>query len=96
MSVVIDFSIFPVDKGASVSPYVARVVQVIRDSCLPYQVTPMGTCIEGDWSEVMALVDRCFKVLEQDSDRIYLTVKGDYRRGQKGRMESKVRAVESS
>lgn len=47
MSVVIDFSIFPVDKGASVSPYVARVVQVIRDSCLPYQVTPMGTCIEG-------------------------------------------------
>jgi uncharacterized protein (TIGR00106 family) len=93
MSVLIDFSIFPVDKGSSVSPYVAKVVQVIKDSGLSYQVGPMGTCIEGLWPEVMALVDRCFKTLEADSDRIYLTIKGDFRRGQDGRMASKVKAV---
>lgn len=93
MSVLVDFSIFPVDKGSSVSPYVAKVVRVIRESGLAYQVGPMGTCIEGPWAEVMAVVDQCFQTLEAHSDRIYLTIKGDFRRGTSGRMASKVKAV---
>lgn len=93
MSILIDFSIFPVDKGSSVSAYVSKVVRVIRDSGLAYQVGPMGTCIEGPWTEVMTVIDRCFKTLEADSDRIYLTIKGDFRRGTSGRIESKVKAV---
>lgn len=93
MSVLVDFSIFPVDKGSSVSPYVTKVVRVIRESGLAYQVGPMGTCIEGPWGEVMAVIDQCFKILEADSDRIYLTIKGDFRRGTSGRIESKVKAV---
>ncbi|MBN1546561.1 MAG: MTH1187 family thiamine-binding protein [Syntrophaceae bacterium] len=93
MSMLIDFAIFPVDKGSSVSPYVTKVVQVIKDSGLAYRVGPMGTCIEGPWSEVLALVDKCFKTLEADSDRIYFTIKGDFRRGTTGRIDSKVKAV---
>jgi uncharacterized protein (TIGR00106 family) len=93
MSILIDFSIFPVDKGSSVSPYVSKVIQVIRESGLACQVGPMGTCIEGPWAEVMTVVDHCFKTLEADSDRIYLTIKGDFRRGTSGRIESKVKAV---
>ena len=93
MSILVDFSIFPVDKGSRVSPYVAKVVRVIRESGLAYQVGPMGTCIEGHWAEVMAVVDQCFQTLEADSDRIYLTIKGDFRRGTSGRIESKVKAV---
>ncbi|MDX9745440.1 MAG: MTH1187 family thiamine-binding protein [Syntrophales bacterium] len=93
MSVLIDFSIFPVDKGSSVSAYVSRVVQVIRGSGIDFQVGPMGTCIEGSWGEVWPLIDRCFKTLATDSDRIYLTIKGDFRRGASGRIEGKVKAV---
>lgn len=93
MSILVDFSIFPVDKGSSVSAYVSRVVRVIRESGLAYQVGPMGTCIEGPWAEVMAVIDQCFKILEADSDRIYLTIKGDFRRGTAGRIISKVKAV---
>ncbi len=94
MSVLIDFSIFPVDKGSHVGPYVAKVVRLIKESGLACRVGPMGTCIEGSWPEVMALVDQCFKTLETESDRIYLTIKGDFRRGEAGRIESKVKAVE--
>lgn len=93
MSILVDFSIFPVDKGSSVSAHVAKVVRVIRESGLAYQVGPMGTCIEGPWAEVMAVIDRCFQTLEAESDRIYLTIKGDFRRGKSGRMASKVKAV---
>jgi uncharacterized protein (TIGR00106 family) len=90
---MVDFSIFPVDKGSSVSAYVSKVVQVIRESGLAYQVGPMGTCIEGPWAEVMNVIDHCFQILEADSDRIYLTIKGDFRRGMSGRIESKVKSV---
>ena len=63
MSVIVEFSIFPMDKGESLSPYVARALNVIQESGLAYELNPMGTCVEGEWSEVMALVDRCFQGL---------------------------------
>jgi uncharacterized protein YqgV (UPF0045/DUF77 family) len=53
----------------------------------------MGTCVEGDWKEVMALVDRCFQTLQKDSRRVYLALKADYREGPPGRLKSKVQSV---
>ena len=95
MSTIIEISIFPTDKGTSVSPYVARALGIIKDSGLSYELNPMGTCIEGEWEAVMAVVHRCFKALETDCDRIYLTLKADYRKGPEGRMAQKVTSVES-
>jgi uncharacterized protein (TIGR00106 family) len=94
VSVILDFSIFPVDKGESVSAYVSRAVKIIQESGLPYKLGPMGTCIEGEWDEAMTLVDRCFQALKQDCSRIYMTIKIDYRSGAVNRMEGKIRSVE--
>lgn len=93
MSTIVEFSIFPMDKGESLSPYVARALKLIQDSGLSYELNPMGTCVEGQWKEVMALVDRCFQVLEKDCNRINLSLKADYRKGPAGRMKSKVVSV---
>lgn len=93
MSVIVEFSIFPMDKGESLSPYVARAINMIQDSGLPYELNPMGTCVEGEWSDVMALVDRCFQAMQKDSDRINLSLKADYRKGPCGRLKSKVASV---
>lgn len=94
MSVIVDFSIFPVDKGESVSAYVSRAVKLIKESGLPYKVGPMGTAVEGEWDDVMALVKRCFDAMKEDSSRVYMTIKVDYRRGAAGRMEGKIQSVE--
>ena len=94
MSVLIDFSIFPVGKGESVSPYVAQMLKIIKESGLSYKLGPMGTSIEGDWHEVMAVVSLCFEELREDCHRIYLSIKADYRKGVSGRIEGKVRSVE--
>jgi uncharacterized protein (TIGR00106 family) len=93
MSVIVEFSIFPMDKGESLSPYVARAIKTIQESGLPYELNPMGTCVEGEWSDVMALVDRCFQALEKDCKRINLSLKADYRKGPSGRMKRKVASV---
>lgn len=93
MSVIVNLALFPSDKGESVSPYVARALRVIEQSGLPHELHAMGTCLEGEWDEVMAVVGRCFRELERDCDRIYLTLAADYRRGASGRMTAKVTSV---
>lgn len=94
MSLVAELSLFPLDKGQSVGEYVARAVAIIRESGLPHQLTPMGTCIEGEWSEVMGVVQRCFEALAADSDRVYLTIKIDWRRGRTNGLQAKTESVE--
>ena len=94
MSVLIHFSIFPTDKGTSVSPYVARAIGIIRESGLPYKMGPMSTAIEGEWETVMGVVERCFAELRQDCDRIYMTLQMDYRKGAVNRIEGKIKSVE--
>jgi len=96
MSTLIDFSIFPVDKGESVSPYVARVMTIIKDSGLQYKLGPMGTTIEGEWDELMAMVTSCFKELKKDCGRIYMSIKVDYREVGSNRIVSKVKSVGGS
>jgi uncharacterized protein (TIGR00106 family) len=95
VSVIVDFSIFPVGKGESVSVYVSRAVKIIKESGLPYKLGPMGTCVEGKWDEVTALVGRCLDALKQDCDRVYMTIKVDYRKGPSGRMGAKIQSIET-
>lgn len=94
MSVIAELSLFPMDKGEGVSAFVARAVGLIRQSGLPHQLTPMGTCVEGEWDEVMAVVDACFKALCADSSRVYLTLKVDWRKGRSGGLAGKTASVE--
>ena len=95
MSVIIDLSIFPVDQRVSVSPYVARAVKIIEKSGLAYELHPMGTCIEGEWPAVLEVVDQCFKDLQKDCDRVYLTMRADYRKDRSGGLKGKVESVKS-
>ena len=93
MSVIIDFSIYPLDKGASLSPYVARAVRIIRDSGLPHRFGPMGTSVEGEWDQVMGILGECFEDLKKDSGRISMSIKLDYRKAPGGRIERKMTSV---
>ena len=91
-----EFSIWPMDKGESVGPYVARALDIVDKSGLPYKLGPLGTCIEGEWPEVMAVIQKCYEALEKDSNRTACTVKMDWRRGPAGRLQSKVASVEQT
>jgi len=95
MSVIVELSLFPMDKGQSVSAYVARAVGIIRASGLAHELTPMGTCIEGEWPEVLGVVDACFQALAAESDRVYLTMKADWRRGRTCGLAGKTASVEA-
>ncbi|WP_240702863.1 MTH1187 family thiamine-binding protein [Thermodesulfobacterium sp. TA1] len=88
-------SIFPLDKGESVSSYVARAVEIIERSNHPYVMTPMETVIETEtMEEALKIAEECFKALEKDCNRIIVNIKIDYRKGKSGRIKSKIESVE--
>lgn len=92
--VLLEFSMFPLDQGESVSPFVARSLEIIDASGLDYQCHAMGTVIEGEYDEVMDVVRRCFEAMAADCHRIECTIKFDYRKDQRGRLRGKVASVE--
>ena len=93
--VLLEFSMFPTTQGESKSRYVARILDLIDKSGVRYQLTPMGTILEGEWDEVMGVVTACFEALKTDCPRISTQLKIDYRAGTESRMQSKIAAVES-
>lgn len=95
MSVLAEFSMSPMDKGESVSKYVARSLEIIADSGVPYRLGPMGTCLEGDWDAVMAVVKKCYERMAQDCKRISVSIKMDIRQGHENRLTAKIAKVES-
>lgn len=95
MSVLLEFSMFPTDRGESKSEFVARVLDVIDTCGLDYQLTPMGTVVEAEnIDDALKLIGDCYKVLEPDCNRVSSFLKFDIRKGKSGRLGSKIAAVE--
>jgi uncharacterized protein (TIGR00106 family) len=92
--VLLEFAMSPHGRGESLSADVARILDVIDKSGVPYQLTPMGTILEGEWDQVMGVVGACFVALQPDCSRIGMNLKMDYRAGPGGRLRSKTAKVE--
>ncbi len=93
--VLLDFSMTPLGKGESVSSYVARCMEVVAASGLDHRLHAMGTTLEGEVDEVLAVVRRCFEALATDCNRISCSIKIDYRKGPGDRLRSKVEKVQT-
>jgi len=96
MSALVEFSMFPTEATQSKSAFVARVLDIVDRSGLEYQLTPMGTIIEGETvAEVLAVINEAYEELQVDCQRVYSSIKIDYRKGAIGRLNKKVGSVEA-
>ncbi|WP_029522789.1 MTH1187 family thiamine-binding protein [Persephonella sp. KM09-Lau-8] len=95
MSVLVEFAMFPTDKGESVSAYVSRIIKMIDESGIPYKLTPMGTVFETEtMEEALDIINKAYKQLEKDCNRVYSVVKFDIRKGKSNRLVQKIQSVE--
>jgi uncharacterized protein (TIGR00106 family) len=86
-------SITPLGDGESVSQYVSRAVKVIKESGLEWQLTPMGTILEGEKLEdVLTTINKAAEVLSE-CNRLSISIKIDYRRDREGGIDKKVKSV---
>jgi len=95
---VMEVSVVPLGTGTtSLSPYVARAVKVLREEKARYELTAMGTIVEGELPDLMRLVARMHQsVLASGVSRVLTTVKIDDRRDKPATITGKVASVEKA
>ena len=95
MAVLMEFAIFPTDKGISVSNDVSKVIKMIKESGYPYQLTAMGTLVEApSVKDALKVVEEASSILEENSNRIYSSIKLDIKKGAQNMLQNKVKSIE--
>jgi uncharacterized protein (TIGR00106 family) len=92
---VAEVSVVPVGTGsASISDYVARAVNIVKESGLKYELSSMATNIEGDVPEIMEVVRKIHEsAFEQGAVRVLTSLKIDDRHDKALTMDGKKAAV---
>ena len=94
--VVAELAIIPIGTGdAGVSHYVAACLEILEGrKDLSYQLTPMGTVIEGSLDVVLEVIRQMHEVpFEKGASRVITTLKVDERRDKPSTMAGKVESV---
>ncbi len=95
--ILAQLSVFPIGEGTSLSRFVKKGIQVIRESGYHYEIGGMSTAIEVP--DLDALFDLVKKIrqaqLDEGAQRIVIDLKVDDRRDKNATIETKRRSVTS-
>jgi uncharacterized protein (TIGR00106 family) len=90
-----EFSVTPVGAGVHLSKEIAKAIRVVKESGLDYQVTAMGTLVEGSAEEILRVIGKAHQTLLRDNERVYTRIVLDeFQKETPGRLRSKVAKVE--
>jgi len=94
--VIAEISIVPIGTSSTgLSSYIAKAIETLKESGLRYQITPMGTIIEGELNRVIEVCRKMHESVFEDRDvkRVLTNIKIDDRRDKDTGMDAKVKSV---
>jgi uncharacterized protein (TIGR00106 family) len=91
---LVEFRILPVGTGEETKELTAKTVAIIEKSELDYQLTAMGTLLEGPWEEVMFVIQKCHDEIKKFAERVVTEIVIDDRKDLNGRLKGNVLEVE--
>ena len=92
---IVEFAVVPIGTGEELADLVAGVIELVDSSGLDYQLTAMGTIVEGEWDEVFGLIKACHLHMRRKAGRVETRVTVDDRDKAAGRIKGKVADVEA-
>ena len=94
---ILEISVVPIGiKGSSLSPYVADCLRVLKEERVRYELSAMGTNVEGNLKDLMRIAMKMHEVpFKKGAPRVVTTLKIDDRRDKKGTLSGKKKAVQS-
>jgi len=94
---ILEISVVPIGTGeTSLSTYVADCLRVLKKRKVRYELSSMGTNIEGDLKDLFKIATAMHQVpFRKGAKRVVTTMKIDDRRDKKGTLEGKKKAVEN-
>lgn len=92
---IIEVSIVPVGTGdTGIANYVAEAVRVFKKSGIKFQITPMGTVLEGEISPLLNIIHKAHEAcFSAGAKRVLTHIKIDDRRDKTQTADDKVRVV---
>ena len=92
---ITQFTLIPLGTQTdSLSKSLVKAMKLVAESGLPYKAGPMGTAVEGDWDQVMGLIDLCRKTILSEVPRVAIQISVDDRKGAKNPLVSKLASLE--
>jgi uncharacterized protein (TIGR00106 family) len=91
---LVELSIVPVGSDVQWSAQLAEALKLVDASGLPYVLTPSGTCIEGEWDEVMTLARRCHEQIRQTSPHVLTSISIEDEEGGHDQLTRNITSVE--
>lgn len=91
---LVELSINFLGRGSHLSKDLAEILKIIDDSGIRYCLTPSGTCIEGDWDEVMALVKLCHERARTLSSHVLTTIRVEDEEGATDKLNENIVSLE--
>jgi uncharacterized protein (TIGR00106 family) len=93
---IMEITILPIGiTGTSLSPYVADCLRVLKEEKVRYELTAMGTNIEGPLKDLFRIALKMHQVpFAKGAPRVTTTIRIDDRRDKKGTISGKKEAVE--
>ena len=94
---ILEISVVPIGTGdTSLSAYVADCLRVLKKEKVRYELSSMGTNIEGDLEDLFKIAIAMHQVpFNKGAQRVVTTMKIDDRRDKKGTLEGKKKAVKN-
>lgn len=92
--VIAEISFIPIGTKLSLASYIGEALKIIEESGLKYEFHSMGTNVEGEWKDIIKLIERCHqKIFEMGVLRISTSVKFSLRQDKEPSMDSKKERV---
>mgnify|MGYP001089914575 CR=1 FL=1 len=93
---VLEVSVVPIGtEGSSLSAYVADCIRILKKEKVKYELTAMGTNIEGNLRDLMRVALKMHETpFRKGAPRVLTTLKIDDRRDKKGTLSGKKSAVQ--
>ena len=97
MMAILEISVVPIGTcDTSLSAYVADCLRVLKKEKVRYELSSMGTNIEGDIKDLIRIALKMHQVpFKKGAQRVVTTLKIDDRRDKKGTLQGKKKAVQS-
>ena len=94
---ILEISVVPIGvEGSSLSSFVADCLRVLKKEKVRYELTAMGTNIEGDLKDLIRVALKMHEVpFKKGAPRVVTILKIDDRRDKKGTLSAKKRAVQT-
>ncbi len=84
----------PVGTGEETKELLAKAAKLIEKSELDYQLTSLGTLLEGDWDEVMAIIRKCHDEIKGFAERVVTNIIVDDRKDLSSRLTKNALEIE--